>query len=29
MPDTFPLLLKGVAGPLFNFDTTADTGRGG
>jgi len=30
MHDTFPLLFEGgVAGPLWNYDTNADTGRGG
>ena len=29
MPDTFPPAKREVAGQLFNYDTNADTGRGG
>jgi len=30
MSETFPLLFEGgVAGPLYNYDTDAYTGRGG
>jgi len=29
MSDTFPPAAREVAGPLFNYVTNADTGRGG
>ena len=29
MSDTFPPAARGVAGPLFNYDTKTDSGRGG